>query len=89
MVAHVQAKKDVSQRRACRTLGVARSTHRYEAKQPTEEEQRLVRRMHELVRRHPRYGYRFITAKLRADQGPTRFARLWVELNSANHVQRG
>jgi len=31
------------------------------------EEQNLVRRKHELVRTHPRYGYRFITAKLRQE----------------------
>ena len=55
----------MSQRRACEVLGQQRSTQRYQGKQDTEEEQRLVARMHELVRKHPRYGYRFITAKLR------------------------
>jgi len=46
-------------------LGVSRSTQRYQARQDNDELQRLVTRMHELVRRYPRYGYRFIGAKLR------------------------
>jgi len=54
----------VSQRRACKALGVSRSTQRYEAKDDTAEETRLVSSMHELVRKYPRYGYRMIGAKL-------------------------
>jgi len=45
-------------------LGVPRSTQRYQGREDTDEEQRLVARMHELVRQYPRYGYRFIWAKL-------------------------
>jgi len=45
----------VSERRACRVLGQARSTQRQKAK-TREGERRLVERMLELVRRHPRYG---------------------------------
>jgi hypothetical protein len=56
---------EVSQRRASQ----ARSTQRYQARTDTEEARRLVARMHELVRQHPRYGYRFITAKLRQEAG--------------------
>ena len=41
------------------------------------EEQRLVRRMHELVREHPRYGYRFITAKLRQEGWQVNFKRIY------------
>jgi len=70
----------VSQRRACEVLGQARSTQRYQAKTDTEEEQRLVARMHELVREHPRYGYRFIAAKLRQEGWKVnrkRIYRLW------------
>ena len=43
-----------------------RSTQRYEAR-PKDEEVRLTRRMRELARRHPRYGYRRIAALLRAE----------------------
>ena len=66
----------MSQRRACKALGQPRSTQRYQAKPDTEEEQRLVARMHELVRKHPRYGYRFITAKLRQEGWQVNFKRI-------------
>lgn len=71
----------MSQRRACEVLGQPRSTQRYQAKEDSEEEQDLVREMHDLVRRHPRYGYRFITAKLRQrgwHVNRKRVYRLWV-----------
>ena len=69
--------ENVSQRRACQVLGQARSTQRYQAKQDTEEEQRLVARMHELVREHPRYGYRMITGKLRLEGWQVNFKRIY------------
>lgn len=67
----------MSQRRACAALGQSRSTQRYQAKTDTEEKQRLVARMHELVRKHPRYGYRFITAKLRQEGWRVNFKRVY------------
>ncbi|MCK4872003.1 MAG: IS3 family transposase [Phycisphaerales bacterium] len=54
----------VSQRRACRVMDQPRSTQRYESIRPSDEEKRLVKCMHELVREHPRYGYRRIWALL-------------------------
>ena len=53
----------VSERRACRVLGQARGTQRYVAK-VKDDERALVKRMHELVRRWPRFGYRRIQALL-------------------------
>jgi hypothetical protein len=47
-------------------LGVSRSSQRY-APREDDEEQRLVARLLELVREHPRYGYRFMTALLRRE----------------------
>jgi putative transposase len=67
----------VSQRRACQALGQPRSTQRYRAKQDSQEEQRLVARMHELVRKYPRYGYRMITAKLRQEGWQVNFKRIY------------
>jgi len=67
----------VSERRACRLLDQPRSTQRYEAEAPSEEERRLVARIHELVRRHPRYGYRMITAKLRQEGWRVNFKRIY------------
>jgi putative transposase len=69
----------VSERRACQVLGQPRSTQRY-APREDEEERRLVARMLELVREHPRYGYRFITALLKQEGWKVnrkRVYRLW------------
>ena len=75
----VQRKWGVSERRACRTLGQPRATQRYRP-QPRELERRLVARMLELVREHPRYGYRRIWALLRREGwrvNRKRIYRLW------------
>jgi putative transposase len=69
----------VSQRRACRVLGQPRSTQRQTPK-TSEEEGRLVGRMLELVRQHPRWGYRRITVLLRREGwrvNRKRVYRLW------------
>lgn len=69
----------VSQRRACRILEQPRATQRYASK-PREDERRLVARMLELVRRHPRFGYRRITALLHREGWQVnrkRLYRLW------------
>ena len=60
-------------------VGQSRSSQRYQP-QVREDEPRLVKRMLELVRQYPRYGYRFITAKLRQEGwmvNPKRIYRLW------------
>ena len=70
----------MSQRRACQALGVSRSTVRYECQADDDEARRLVARMHALVRQCPRYGYRFIWAKLRQEGwhvNRKRIYRLW------------
>jgi putative transposase len=53
----------VSERRACRVLGQARSTQRHSSRLCAEEE-RLVLRITELATQYGRYGYRRITALL-------------------------
>lgn len=63
-VSHLQRSHGVSERRACRTVRQPRSTQRYRAKRQDDEE-RIVKKMHELVRRHPRFGYRRVHALLR------------------------
>ena len=67
----------VSERRACQVLGQPRSTQRYQEKEISAEEKKLVARIHELVQRHPRYGYRFITAKLRQEGWRVNFKRIY------------
>ncbi len=78
-VQHVQRELPVSQRRACKTLQQPRATQRYRPKRP-ERDRPLVKRMLELVRRHPRYGYRRIAALLRQEGwnvNRKRVYRLW------------
>jgi transposase InsO family protein len=77
---HLQEAFGVSERRACRVLGQPRSTQRQAPKKTSEEEERLVARMLELVRKHPRYGYRRVWALLRREGwrvNRKRVHRLW------------
>ena len=78
-VRHVQRELGVSERRACQTLGQPRATQRYTPR-VDDAERVLVTRMHELVRKHPRYGYRRIGALLRREGfrvNIKRIYRLW------------
>jgi putative transposase len=78
-VRHLQEKRRLSQRRACRLLGQHRGSQRYEPKPPTDEGP-IVKRMLELVRRRPRFGYRRIWALLRQEGfrvNRKRIYRLW------------
>lgn len=68
-----------SERRACRVLNQPRSTQRRKAK-PRDDEATLTKRMRELVRQRPRFGYRRIAAMLRREgwrANPKRIYRLW------------
>lgn len=76
---HVRARLQESERRVCRVLAQPRSTQRYAAI-PRDGDEALVRRMHELVRRHPRRGYRMIWGMLRQEGwriNRKRVYRLW------------
>ncbi len=69
----------VSERRACRVVGHARSTHRHRVAVP-DDEPRMVARMMALATRYGRYGYRRITALLRGEGwlvNHKRVERLW------------
>jgi hypothetical protein len=69
----------VSERRACRALGQARSTQRHRVR-IGESERRLVARIVELACRFGRYGYRRITALLRREGwrvNHKRVERIW------------
>lgn len=72
----------VSQRRASRVLGRARSTLRYRRRQRRGEEA-LIRALRRLARRHPRWGYKRVGARL-VHQGwrvnVKRVRRLWNAL---------
>ncbi len=78
---HVRAKLSQSERRVCRVLSQPRSTQRYAAV-PRDGDEHLVRRMHELVRQHPRRGYRMIWGMLRLEGwrvNRKRIYRLWKQ----------
>ncbi len=75
----MQRQLDVSERRTCGVLGQPRSTQRYRP-QVAGDEGRLVKRLHELARAHPRHGYRMMTAHLRGEGwrvNGKRVYRLW------------
>ena len=70
---------NLSQRRVCKALGVARSLVRYEPLLP-DKDKGLVARMHELAKENPRHGYRRVAVLLRADGwrvNNKRVRRLW------------
>lgn len=75
----LQRKFSVSERRACEVLDQPRSSQRY-AGRPQDEDQRLTKKILELVRQRPRFGYRRIGALLRRDGeviNDKRMYRLW------------
>ena len=63
-VAYVFGHGFCSERRACRYLGVPRSTFRYPVKLPQPHQVQLHQRIVALSRHYPRYGYRRIRAVL-------------------------
>jgi transposase InsO family protein len=78
-VKHVQEHLDQSERRVCQVLGQVRSTQRYTHVQRDGEAQ-LLKRMYELVRKHPRRGYRMVWGTLRLEGwrvNRKRIHRLW------------
>ena len=64
-VAHLQEHFTVSERCACRLVGVSRSTVRYRLQR--KDDAALVERLRELARQRPRFGYRRLHALLRRE----------------------
>ena len=79
---HVQGKLNVSERRACRVIGQARTTQRRRAVVRSDEDA-LTRRIVQLASCYGRYGYRRITALLRHEGwrvNHKRVERIWRSL---------
>jgi transposase InsO family protein len=79
VVGHVVDQLGVSERRACRVLGQARSTQRHE-RAIADDEARLTESIVGLATRYGRYGYRRVTALLHADGwfvNHKRVERIW------------
>jgi len=78
-VQQLQSEFKVSERRACEVVEQPRSTQRYEA-QPRGDEAGLTKRMLQLAKERPRFGYRRIGSLLRNEgwqASHTRVYRLW------------
>jgi putative transposase len=78
-VEHVSAKLDISERRACRVLEQHRSTQRKTPKM-ADDEAALTAAIIDWARQYGRYGYRRITALLRAEGwacNHKRVERIW------------
>jgi len=76
-----QQRYGVSERRACKALGVARSVQRYQRRAP-DDEARLRKDIIRLAYQYGRYGYRRITALLRVEGWQVnhkRVERIWRE----------
>ena len=64
-VTHAMHTADVSERRACRYTGFARSSQRYQSRRPPRPELRA--RLHALATERPRWGYRRLYVLLRRE----------------------
>ncbi len=79
MIVHVRRKLGVSERRACRTLGQARSTQRHQPK-VRDDEAALTERIVGIAAEYGRYGYRRVTAMLGEEDwcvNHKRVERIW------------
>jgi putative transposase len=87
---YLRSRFGVSERRASRALGCSRSTVRYKP-QTRDDEAKLIGALRRLARRHPRYGYRRIRARLVAEGwrvNHKRVRRLWVALGLKRRIRR-
>ena len=66
-VAELRKQHGTSERRACRLVGLMRSTHRYRQHQ-NERRERLRTRIGQIAGERQRFGYRRITALLRREE---------------------
>lgn len=69
--------RGLSERAACRALGLSRSTQRYQRRDPAARH-RLGQQVTELAQQHRRYGYRRITALLRRQGERVNHKRVWA-----------
>ena len=79
-VAHLQRRHEVSQRRACRTIGADRSSIRYRSRRP--DDSAIRARLRELAASRRRFGYRRLQILLRregAQLNHKKLRRLYAE----------
>lgn len=68
--------RGLSCRRACKLVGVARSSLGYEPKQPRKDSL-LLARLREVAAQHPRWGYRRVRAAVSTESQPVSFKRVY------------
>jgi transposase InsO family protein len=79
-VIQVRQRLDTSERRACKTIGLARSTLQYKAVSRDDDDLRLA--LIRLAKQYGRYGYRKVAALLRIEGwrvNHKKVERLWRE----------
>lgn len=74
-MSYVEVEYQMSERHACRLLGLGRSTHRYRAQK--ERDAALRMRLKELAARRMRFGYRRLTAMLLREGLPANHKRVY------------
>ena len=74
-MSYVAAQYQMSERHACRLMGLGRSTHRYRARK--ERDAALRMRLKELAARRMRFGYRRLTAMLLREGLPANHKRVY------------
>jgi putative transposase len=74
-VSYVEVGYQMSERHACRLLGLGRSTHRYRARK--ERDTPLRTRLKELAAKRMRFGYRRLTAMLVREGMPANHKRVY------------
>ena len=72
----VRRELGLSERKACKVLGQARSSQRYNSKLP-DKDKPVINDLRSLRLTHPRYGYRRITIKLREKDWIINFKRVY------------
>lgn len=75
-MSYVEVEHQMSERHACRLLGLGRSTHRYRARK-AERDRELRTRLKELAARRMRFGYRRLTAMLLREGMPANHKRVY------------
>jgi putative transposase len=75
-VSYVEVEYRMSERHACRLLGLGRSTHRYRARKAARDSV-LRTRLKELAARRMRFGYRRLTAMLLGEGMPVNHKRVY------------
>ena len=85
-VAHLRSAFDMSERRACRTIGCVRMTVRYRCRRPDDAE--LRERLRSLARARRRFGYRRLHVLLRREGFTVNHKRLFRLYRQAILLQR-